>query len=115
MDMSAWIIEVDTANTASDFSDDTYKVTGGSQGINISGNDVEAVQLGLLRMTLTPQCSLNPVSGEILLNQVKVSDANNVIGQAFFNFDDTCNGEVKVFLGLGSYFGATGKSYPLNL
>lgn len=111
--MDAWIIEVDTAGTASDFSDDTYKVTGGSQGINISGNDAEVTQLGLLRMTMAPECNLNPVGGEILLNQVEVSDTKHVIGQAFFNFDDTCNGEVKVFLGLGTYFGATGKSYPL--
>ena len=113
--MDAWIIEVDTANTVNDFSDDTYKVTGGSQGINISGNDAEITQLGLLRMTMAPKCNLNPVGGELLLNQVEVSDTNNVIGQAFLNFDDACNGEVKVFLGLGTYFGATGKSYPLYL
>jgi hypothetical protein len=113
--MDAWIIEVDTANTVSDFSDDTYKITGGSQGINISGNSAEVTQLGLLRMTMAPECNLNPVGGEILLNQVEVSDTSIVIGQAFFSLGNTCNGEVKVALGLGTYFGATGKSYPLDL
>lgn len=113
--MDAWIIEVDTANTISDFSDDTYKVTGGTQGINISGNDAEVTQLGLLRMAIVPRCNLNPIGGEILLNQVEVSDTNKVIGQAFFNLGDTCDGKIKVLLGLGTYFGATGKSYPLYL
>lgn len=113
--MDAWIIEVDSANTASDFSDDTYLVTGGSQGINISGNSAEVTQLGFLRMQMAPECNLNPVGGEILLNQVEASNTNNVIGQAFFNFDNTCNGEAKVVVGFGNYIGATGKSYPLYL
>lgn len=113
--MDAWIIEVDNANTTSVFSDDIYKVTGGSQGITISGNGAQVIQLGLLRMTMAPECNLNPVGGEILLNQVEVSDTSHVIGQAFFSFDNSCNGEVKVALGLGTYFSATGKSYPLEL
>jgi hypothetical protein len=69
----------------------------------------------MLRITMSPECNLNPVDGELLLNQVGVSNSNPVVAQAFFHFDDTCNGQTKVFVGLGNYFGATGKSYPLHL
>ena len=115
VDMDAWIIEVDNANTPSSFSDDTYSVSGGSQGITISNNDAETTQIGMLRITMAPECNLNPVGGELLLNQVGVSDSKPIVGQAFFHFDDTCDGRAKVFVGLGNYVGATGKSYPLLL
>ena len=113
--MDAWIIEVDNATTPSDFADDTYLISGGSQGIDISNNNAETTQLGMLRIAMAPECNLNPVGGELLLNQVGVSNTKPVVAQAFFHFDDTCNGQAKVFVGIGNYFGATGKAYPLNL
>jgi hypothetical protein len=115
VDMDAWIIEVDKANTPSDFSDDTYSMSGGSQGIHVSDNNAETTQLGMLRIKMAPQCNLNPIGGELLLNQVSVSETNPIVGQAFFYFDDTCTGQANVFVGLGNYIGATGKSYPLHL
>lgn len=115
VDMDAWIIEVDDATTPTTYTDDSYTITGGSQGIDISASATEVLQLGILSMEMRPTCNLNPLDGNFLVNQVDVSDSNIIIGQAFFFFNDNCDGLANVGLGLGNYIAATGKSYPLNL
>jgi len=113
--MDAWIIEVDDHGTPTSYSDDSYRITGGSQGIDLTAYGQEILQLGILNLEMASACNQNPVNGLFLLNQISLSDSSTVIGQAYFDFSATCNGMAHVFLGLGNYLLATGKSYPLNL
>lgn len=117
MGMSGWIIEVDDAGTPTDFSDDSYFITGGSQGVNVTSNANASgvLQLAMVRVEMGPACNLNPVGGDLLLNQLAVSGSSSIIGQAFFFFDNTCDGQANVSFGLGNFIAASGESYPLDL
>ncbi len=113
--MDAWIIEIDNATTPTNFTDDSYRITGGSQHIDLSGFGQEILQLGIINMEMASACNRNPVSGNFLMNQISLSDSSTIIGQAYFRFGSLCDGNASVSLGLGNYLAATGKSYALNL
>ncbi|MCG6968715.1 MAG: hypothetical protein LJE85_03020 [Gammaproteobacteria bacterium] len=120
VDMDAWVIEVDYNGTSSDHTDDRYLiVSGGAQQISIDSDTTSVYQLGMVATEIGPNCSLNPTSGFALLNEVKVSTGDYadwpVIGSSLFQFDDTCDGTIKVVLSIGTFLGSTGKSIPLYL
>jgi hypothetical protein len=120
VDMDAWVIDVDYSGTTSDHSDDRYNIlSGGAQRIYIGSDTASVYQLGMVATQIGPNCSLNPTSGFALLNEIKVSSGDYadwpVIGSSLFQFDDTCDGTIKVELSIGTFLGSTGKNIPLYL
>jgi len=118
VDMDAWVISVDLAGTSDDFTDDTYSILGGGQYFQAGAADVSVLQLGLLNLQITPDCSLNPIEGLAVLQEVEIATGERFtwpkIGQALMQFNPTCNGRASVLLGTGSFTLVSGEEIDLG-
>lgn len=117
---NAWLIDINPNNSWLDFSDDTYRISGGQQNVAISTGyelpDASVVQMAILNTVLSPTCSKNPGEGWVVMQNVEVSEKSEmVVGQAFFDFIPDCDGKIKLLLGTGSFIGSSGKKIGLGL
>jgi hypothetical protein len=115
MDMDAWVIEVDEKGTL-DFSDDTYRVSGGGQYIEVKPDAVSALQLGMANVVMRPACEINPASGLAVLNETASATSQTVVATAALSFDtSSCDGRVKVIGATGNYLLSNGKTVLLDM
>jgi hypothetical protein len=117
---NAWFVQVDPNGSWSDFSDDSYVVSGGQQNVAVSTDyeipDASVVQMAIILMNFSPQCSKNPHSGYVVMQNVEVSQkSETIVGQAFFDFLPDCDGKIKLVAGTGSFIGTSGKKIRLGL
>jgi len=109
----AWIVDVDFNDTPFDYSDDFFTISGGGQSFQLSADENAITQLAMVDVTVGPDCLSNPTTGLALLQDVNIDPVSFPIGQAILRFHSRCDGRVRVDLGSGSYFGATGHSFPI--
>jgi hypothetical protein len=117
---NAWFVEIAPGNSWLDFTDDTYRITGGQQDIALSVDydlpDASVVQMAILNTVLTPACSKNPTEGWVVMQNVQVWEKSEmVVGQAFFDFIPDCDGKIKLIVGTGNFIGSSGKKIKLGL
>ena len=95
-DQSSYIIEVDTAGTPADPSDDTTTLTSTQQ--SVSGTDV--VQLAITGAVISPDCRLNPVDGRATLQEVGAGSTIGINMQTV-EFHAACDGQAESLFGGG--------------
>jgi hypothetical protein len=116
VDMDAWIVEVDAENTPGVLSDDTYRVSGGGQYIEVKPDAVSALQLGMANVVMRPACEINPASGLAVLNETASATSQTVVATAVLSFDTSaCDGRVKVIGATGNYLLSNGKTVLLDM
>ena len=123
LDMDSWIVRYIDGGTPTDISDDTYSISGGGQYVDVrSDGSMESnsmIQLGMVGVTITPDCTANPTSGLAVIQEAGSSSSGlgsiPVLGQATMIFESACSGSVRVLLSTGNYVGAVGSQVPLNL
>lgn len=120
--MDAWVIEMADAGTPTVFTDDSYTISGGGQYIDISATSSSSsagiFQLGLVGVRVNRDCSRNPTDGLAFVQEVDAGGGSGslpVLASALLKFNGSCNGQVKVLIGLGNYFPSTGSSVALDL
>lgn len=122
---NAWIIEIETEDTWTDFSDDKFMITGGEQDVtsfsDLQGNATSVLQMAIIGLTVNPACLRNPVSGFTVLREISVETADNsrlddlVLGTIFYTFTESCSGWVKVPLATGSFILSLGQEVEFNM
>ena len=115
LDMDAWIVDVNNGGTGTDFSDDTYQISGGGQYIDVGSGSGSVLQMGMALTKMTPECKANPIDGLAVLNEVGASSTSPVVGQVILGFGQECNGKAAVTVATGNYVASTGESIPLHL
>ncbi|MDF1561668.1 MAG: hypothetical protein P1V51_01420 [Deltaproteobacteria bacterium] len=91
---STYVLEVDTAGTPDDPSDDTTTVTSTQQGV--TGTDV--VQLAITSAVISPDCRLNPIDGQATLQEVG-SGSTISINMETIEFHAACDGQAENLFG----------------
>lgn len=123
MSLDAWVVEVSDAGTPNAYTDDSYSISGGGEYIGVASTSTSSsanvMQLGLVRLLMSHDCSLNPTEGLAFINEVAVSTGNQgslpVVASALMEFDPTCDGTVQVMVATGNYIASIGDSIPINL
>ena len=119
--MDAWVIQMADDGTATDFTDDSYSISGGGQYIDInstsSPDSAGIFQVGMVDVRVSPVCSRNPTDGLAFIQEAGSGGSGSfpVLASALMEFDSTCNGAVRVLVGLGNYINATGSWVTLDL
>lgn len=113
MGMGAWLVQVDFQGTPTDFTDDTYSITGGGQEFSIGGGNAQVIQLALVGTRMSAACLLGPDQGLGLYQEVDT--ARQTVGQAILSFPSNCSADMNITLGTGTFIGSTGDSVLLNL
>jgi hypothetical protein len=85
---SSWTVKVDTMGTPDDTNDDVLTVDGADQGV--AGISVK--QVTATNVKLDPSCTLNPVSGMGVIQEVSTFH----ISQDTINFHSACDGKADV-------------------
>lgn len=112
----AYFIDVNSAGTLSDITDDSYIISGGGQLIQVENNSAGIVQQAVVDVLISPSCRLNPISGMAILRVIGVEDDGfPELGTAIFELTDNCQGKATVFLATGIYVTANGKNVPFLL
>lgn len=116
--MEAWSVQVDDEGTPSVFLDDTFTLNGGGQGVETSIGQVSVLQLAMVDSQFSFDCSLNPVTGMAVLQEIEVSSGPRStwpkLGQALIQFDSICGGEANILIGSGSFLLQSGNSVNLG-
>ena len=74
------------------------------------------MQLAMGKTVMKPDCTLNPVEGLALLNEIDASSSKlPIVATAAISFNHTCDGRAKVVLATGNYILSNGQSIPLQL
>jgi hypothetical protein len=106
---NAYFIDINT-HTTSTVTDDSYTVTGGGQLIEVAGNDAEIVQQAFFEVSISNDCTLNPLAGMALMKVVGLEDEGfPELGTTVLEFSDRCDGSAKVFAATGMYVGSNGR------
>ena len=114
--LDAWIVNVDDAGTPGDFSDNIYTIAGGGEYVGTGPGSASVMQLAMGKTVMKPACTLNPVGGAALLNEIDASSSKlPVVATAALSFSPTCDGMAKVLLATGNYLLSNGQSIPLQL
>ena len=119
--LDAWIIEVDSGDALDQFSDDSYTISGGGQYINVTsngGNTASGVyQLGLAGIRVDSSCSLNPLGGIGLIQELGAAtgDAIPLAATALLYFEGGCNGRIHVSLATGNFIASIGSTLEFDL
>jgi hypothetical protein len=115
----AWVIRIQDQGTATDASDDRYIMSGGGQYVEAGSGTAELLQLSMVTVALSPQCTRNPLQGLAFVQNLGASTGSTgpvpELGHVFFTFHDNCDGQIEVTLATGSYIRALGTSMPLEL
>jgi hypothetical protein len=107
---NAYLIQIDNSLTYSSVDDDIYTVSGGGQLVKVDRSTAEVIQQGMVGVTVSGSCSLNPTRGMAIMQVTGVKEKGfPELGSVILNFQDNCNGLVKVFLATGMYAGANGR------
>jgi len=107
----AYYIDVHNNATTDAISDDSYTITGGGQLIEVSGPSAEIVQQAMVEVCVSPECTLNPVSGMALTKVTGLEDKGfPELGTALLEFTPRCAGTANVYVATGMYAGSNGKS-----
>lgn len=116
--MEAWSVQVDNGGTPGEFLDDTFTLNGGGQGVETSVGQVAVLQLAVVDSQFSFDCSLNPVTGMAVLQEIEVSSGPKStwpkLGQALIQFDSSCSGEASILIGTGSFLLKSGDSVNLG-
>jgi hypothetical protein len=118
VNQKAWITIVKEPPAGYSLGGETYELYGASQYLGVSPSTVEVIQAVMLDAKLTPSvCRKNPVSGVAMIRDIKIQGTNSNIelGTTILQFNNTCNGSVKIPLATGVYLGRTGSTAALNL
>ncbi len=123
LNMDAWIVQYVDGGTPNDVSDDTYSISGGGQYVDVTSDNSPVsngiIQLGMVGVTITPGCIVNPTSGLAVIQEAGTASSGlgsmPFLGQATMIFEPECNGSVRVLLATGNYVGAIGSQMPLIL
>jgi hypothetical protein len=125
VEQNAWAIEIGHGDTWTDFSDDTFLITGGEQDIssltNPDLNAASVMQMAMIGLLIDPSCHTNPLSGFSVLREIKVGTGPGsqlddlVLGTIFYTFDGSCTGIVKVPLATGSFILSIGQEVEFNM
>jgi hypothetical protein len=103
-------------NGTSSLADDTYKLTGGGQLIEVQGQDAEITQQAMVDVTLSSDCHINPVSGMALMKVTGLEDQGfPELGTAVFEFHSGCSGTAGIYAATGMYIASNGKDVPFGL
>ena len=114
--LDAWVVNVDQAGTPGDFSDDSYTIAGAGEYVGAGPDSAAVMQLAMGKTVMTPACTLNPVGGAALINEIDASSSKlPVVATAALTFNPVCDGRAKVFVATGNYVMANGDSIPLQL
>jgi hypothetical protein len=102
VEQDAWVIEIETENTWTDFSDDKFMITGGEQDVstisNPESNAASVLQMAMIGLMIDPVCLRNPVSGFTVLREINVGTGSGsqledlVLGTILYTFDMHCTG-----------------------
>ncbi len=122
LSMNVWVIELADGSTPADYTDDRYTISGGGQYVcvisNHSTSSVNVMQLALANVLVSNECSLNPVDGHAVINELDVSTGSHgslpIIATALIELDGECNGEAQVILATGNYIASNGASITLT-
>jgi len=112
---NVWFVEIDQNGTASNLYDDLYILNGGGQIV-----ESRAISGGILYHALLNthidyrSCLLNPIDGMALIQNLKAGSFLD-LGNALLEFQDNCDGFVRISFASGKYFISTGSYIPLNL
>lgn len=116
--MEAWSVQVDDGGTPGEFIDDTFTLNGGGQGVETSISQVSVLQLAMVDSRFSFECSLNPVTGMAVLQEIEVSSGPRStwpkLGQALIQFNSICGGEANILIGTGSFLLQSGNSVDLG-
>ena len=116
--LDAGLIEAEMGGTLIDLSDDEYLVVGGGQYFEAGPVNLSALQIGVVDLLVTPDCALNPIDGNAVPQEVRVSTGDRsiwpIVGQAVIEFQSACDGTGRVLLGTGSFFLASGDDIELG-
>lgn len=116
--MEAWSVQVDDGGTPGEIIDDTFTLNGGGQGVETSISQVSVLQLAMVDSRFSFECSLNPVTGMAVLQEIEVSSGPRStwpkLGQALIQFDSICGGKANILIGTGSFLLQSGNSVNLG-
>jgi hypothetical protein len=116
VEQNAWFIDINQKNTFSDFSDDSYSITGGGQIVEVTGASGGIIQQAMLQVQIESGCQRNPVNGFALIKNTSAEERKfPELGTAIFAFHNACNGMADITLATGVYLRSNGKSIPLGL
>lgn len=125
VEQDAWVIEILPGNTWTDFSDDTFVITGGEQDVltvsDPQGNAGSILQMAMIGLMVEPVCQKNPVSGFTVIREIIIETGVDshpedlVLGTIFYTFEKSCTGSVKVPLATGSFIHSLGKELDFNM
>ncbi len=112
----AYFIDIYNNTTTGTLDDDSYKITGGGQLVEVAGSDAEITQQAMVDVTLSPDCHLNPVSGMALMKVTGLEDQGfPELGTAVFEFHSSCGGTAGIYAATGMYVASNGESISFRL
>jgi hypothetical protein len=119
---TAWLVDIDTRDTALDPTDDHLLITGGTNGAGIDGDNpvaigsgeisnVESRQMAFIGVEIDPSCPRNPIGGYAIIDGLSLKDP----GITGLRFHRSCDGEVDVIASLGPAIASSGSSIPIRI
>jgi len=125
VEQDAWVIEIESENTWTDFSDDKFMITGGEQDISTisypQGNAASVLQMAMIGLMIDPACLRNPVSGFTVLREISVETGKDsqlddlVLGTILYTFEKSCTGRIKVPVATGSFILSLGQEIEFSM
>jgi hypothetical protein len=111
---NVWHLTVTPKNTALNFLDDDYRITGGGQIAEVKSETGGILYHAMINTKFNfTECTKNPTSGTAFIQNFKAGSTLD-FGSILLDFQPTCDGTGKIDLATGRYATANGKNLQLN-
>lgn len=111
---NVWHLTVTPKNTALNFLDDDYKISGGGQIAEANSQTGGVIYHAMINTKFNfTDCSKNPLSGTAFIQNFKAGSSLD-FGTILLDFHNTCNGTGEVKVATGKYATSNGKDLQLN-
>jgi hypothetical protein len=112
---NVWFVEIDQNETPSNLYDDQYLLNGGGQIVEAQSISGGIVYHAMLNTKVDYRnCVLNPIEGMAFIQNFK-SGTFLDLGNAVVEFQDNCDGRVRIAFASGKYFISNGDYIRLDL
>lgn len=112
---NVWFITINQRDTPSDIYDDTFTVSGGGQIAEVKSKSGGILYHAMIDTDFSySQCSLNPLDGTALIQNIKASGSSVDLGHITLDFHDECDGRADVKVATGKYITSNGKNINLH-
>jgi hypothetical protein len=111
---NVWHLTVTPKNSALNFLDDDYRISGGGQIAEATSQTGGVIYHAMINTKFNfTDCTRNPLSGTAFIQNFKAGSSLD-FGTILLDFHSTCNGTSEVKVATGKYAAVNGKDIALN-